>query len=360
MRKKKSCRKSKNLNIFLKRITFIFLLFPVLIIFPLLTNTEEKWYNVYFTSPGITNNPNNPEINFIQKIRNTKKSIYGAFFEITSMPIITELINAKKRGIDIKLVLERDNFFNTETQKLVKADIEIVTDDRNGFMHNKFAIFDKTSIWTGSYNLTYNCGFRNNNNAVFIESIELAAIYFSEFDEMFNGKIFGNKKELSVFQFLRHDNVYVDGNQINIYFSPEDSIEDIIVEKLKNAKLSVYFMIFSFTSEKIRDQLIKLHKNGVKVCGIFEKTGSNSKYSEYKILKLEGIKVYLDKNKYRMHHKVIVIDGNDVITGSYNFSNNANKINDENLIIIQNKRISDLYVDEFNKLTGPEKGFIKK
>ena len=51
-----------------------------------------------------------------------------------------------------------------------------------------------------------------------------------------------------------------------------------------------------------------------------------------------------------MHHKVIVIDGKKVITGSYNFSKSANKKNDENIIIIDNADIANQYLDEFKRL----------
>jgi phosphatidylserine/phosphatidylglycerophosphate/cardiolipin synthase-like enzyme len=109
-------------------------------------------------------------------------------------------------------------------------------------------------------------------------------------------------------------------------------------------------MAFSFTSDKIGEEIIRQFKNGVKVYGIFEKIGSNTKYSEYTKMKLEKIPVKLDKNRYRMHHKVIVIDGQIVVMGSYNFSESANNQNDENILIIDNNEIAAEYLQEFNRL----------
>ena len=265
--------------------------------------------------------------------------------------IIDELINAKKRGIDIRLVLERDNINKKGMRDLVKSGIDIVTDDRSGLMHNKFAILDNKLVWTGSYNLTFNGAYKNNNNAIEIYSKELVHIFLDEFNEMFNDNIFGNRKEYEIFSIFKSKNYCsIENSEIYAYFSPEDNIEDIIIDRLNKAIATIHFLVFSFTSDNIGETLISLHKNGIKIYGIIESIGSNSKYSEYNKLKIEGISVIKDKNKHRMHHKVIIIDGHILITGSFNFSKNANYKNDENIIIINNKEIAGKYMMEFNTL----------
>ncbi|MFH0975306.1 MAG: phospholipase D-like domain-containing protein [Spirochaetota bacterium] len=319
------------------------------------TAFSENWWNVYFTSPEKKTNASlkseTPERAFIRNIKNARKSFYGAFFDINSKPIIDELLIAHKKGIDVKLVIEKDNYRKKEIKELVSAGIEIVTDRKKGLMHNKFAVIDGRIVWTGSYNLTYNDEYKNNNNAIEINSPDVANIYLNEFNEMFVNKIFGNKREYGVFPSFRNKYyVKINHTDINVYFSPDDNIERIILERLKKAKESVYFMAFSFTSDKIADAMIALKKSGIKVSGIIEKIGSNTRDSEYIKLQLEGINVKLDKNKYRMHHKVIIIDKKLLITGSYNFSRNANEKNDENIIILNNKDIINLYIVEFFKL----------
>jgi phosphatidylserine/phosphatidylglycerophosphate/cardiolipin synthase-like enzyme len=109
-------------------------------------------------------------------------------------------------------------------------------------------------------------------------------------------------------------------------------------------------MAFSFTSDKIGEAMINSHKRGVRVSGVFEKRGAKTKYSEYIKMRVEGIPVKMDKNRYNMHHKVIIIDDELVITGSYNFSKNASKRNDENVIMIRNKKIASQYLAEFNRI----------
>jgi len=58
----------------------------------------------------------------------------------------------------------------------------------------------------------------------------------------------------------------------------------------------------------------------------------------------------LDRNQHAMHHKVLIIDERLVITGSYNFSKNADRRNDENIIIIDNPEIAAEYLAEYRRL----------
>jgi phosphatidylserine/phosphatidylglycerophosphate/cardiolipin synthase-like enzyme len=331
------------------------ILFFLIILIPLtILSKDPAKIKVYFTNPKIRNHykyRNNPENAFINLIRSSHFSFSGSFYDISSPYIVNELIIAKKRGVNIKLVTEKDNSDKISIRKLIDSGIQIVTDNRSGLMHNKFAISDGNIVWTGSYNITTNGAVKNNNNAIEISSKDLAEIFISEFNEMFYEKIFGNKKEIGPFSSLQKKYyVKIDNTNINAYFSPEDNIEKIILKRINKAKKSIHFMAFSFTSDKIGEAIIKKSKQGIKVKGIFEARGSKTRYSEYIKMKIEGIPVKKDKNRYVMHHKVIIIDGVRVITGSYNFSKNANKNNDENIIIIDNKKIADKYIREFYKL----------
>lgn len=92
-------------------------------------------------------------------------------------------------------------------------------------------------------------------------------------------------------------------------------------------------------------------KSGVDVRGVFE-ARQVDQHSEYEKLAEAGLPVVKDGNSGAMHHKVIVVDEETVITGSYNFSKNAEKRNNENLLIIKgNREIAAAYLAEFEKIT---------
>lgn len=316
-------------------------------------SAEKKWA-VYFTTPGIKKSkemrPNEALIKFIDS---TKENLYGAFFEIDSYSISNAFIRAQKRGVDVKIVTDSDYINNGPLKKMIKNGIQVIQDNRSAFMHNKFAIADSQYVWTGSFNITDNGSFRNNNNAIWFNSSDLYKIYLAEFKEMYDYKIFGNKKEEIVFPFLKSKYyVKIDDMQINVYFSPDDNVRKNILNRIRKSKKSIYFMAFSFTDDEIGEEMIKARKRGVEVKGVFEARGAGSQYSEYTKMKLENIDVRKDKNKYNMHHKTIIIDEEWVITGSYNFSVNASKSNDENIIMIKNPDIAGKYLAEFKRVYG--------
>lgn len=99
--------------------------------------------------------------------------------------------------------------------------------------------------------------------------------------------------------------------------------------------------------------LVIKHMEGIDVQGIFDKT-QNSKYSQYSFLAYQGIPVSLDTNPKFLHHKVFIIDNETVITGSFNPSSNADKSNDENVIILEDKELASLYVKEFLSLQNTQ------
>ena len=109
-------------------------------------------------------------------------------------------------------------------------------------------------------------------------------------------------------------------------------------------------MAFSFTNEKIADALIKKEKLDIK--GIFDSVESANKFSQFKRLQDFGMKVQKDMNKYKMHHKVFVIDNETVATGSFNPTASADTKNDENLLVIHDKKIADAFLKEFDGLWG--------
>ena len=316
--------------------------------------SAQGWYELYFTEPQKNNRKTSfspPETALISLIDSAKSNIDGAFFEIGSLNVADAFIRAQKRGVAVRLVTDDRNTKKTAYKRVISAGIPVVDDGKKGLMHNKFAIVDGKTVWTGSYNITDNCAYRNNNNAIRIDSPQLASIYEAEFNEMFEDKIFQNRKESKAVSILSNPYyVKIGDTNINAYFSPDNDIENILVKRISKAKRSIYFMAFSFTSDPIGEAMIAAYKKGVKVEGIFEKNGSNTAESEYNKMIVEGIPVALDVNKKNMHHKVIIIDENIVITGSYNFSRNASRKNDENVLIIENPEIAARYVAEFRSL----------
>jgi phosphatidylserine/phosphatidylglycerophosphate/cardiolipin synthase-like enzyme len=146
--------------------------------------------------------------------------------------------------------------------------------------------------------------------------------------------------------------VLVGNVRIECFFSPEDRVLKAVIRTVNEAKATIDFMAFSFTSQEIAEAMASRVNKGVRVRGLFEGRNANSQYSQDDFLEQKGAKVYLDENEDNMHNKVIIVDTETVITGSYNFSDNAEKNNDENLLILHSTDIATKYEQEFNRLTG--------
>ena len=89
--------------------------------------------------------------------------------------------------------------------------------------------------------------------------------------------------------------------------------------------------------------------------GVFETTGSNTPFSEYGKMKQAGLDVYQDGNPYVMHHKVILLDDRVTIFGSFNFSENADKDNDENLLIVTDPAFTAQFEQEYQRVLAVAK-----
>ena len=136
---------------------------------------------------------------------------------------------------------------------------------------------------------------------------------------------------------------------LGIYFSPNGGCERQVIEWIGRANRSIHVLIYSFTLDSISDALIEAHNRGVEVKVVFEKN-QITRYSEYQKLKAAGVQVRNDTNSGYMHDKVMIIDGLIVLTGSFNWSANAEKRNNENLIIIESVYVASIYEEEFYRI----------
>ena len=297
-------------------------------------------FEVYFTTPD-----NHIENHLIEKINGAKSSINLAVFEFDLDNVKNALIKAHQRGVRVQIVYDDEHTKDDpQMTELISSGIKAIPDERSAFMHNKFFVIDSLCVWTGSFNLSVNASTKNNENAIYLCDQKLAQNYETEFSEMFVGN-FGSKSPANTpFQLL---NLFDSPSQN--YFAPEDQVMDKVIREVSRAKVSVHFMAFSFTDDDLGDALKNLQNNGVNVIGIFESRGADTDSSECQKLLRGGSDVRLDGNPYTFHHKVIILDGHLVIFGSFNFSQNANQSNDENLLIIDSQNLATSFEEEFQK-----------
>ncbi len=314
--------------------------------------TEEAWYAIYFTDPGAEFPEGGADEALAAAMDAARASVDVAVYELDLATIGEALIRAHQRGVKVRLATESDNMDEEAVQALKDAGIPVLGDRREGYMHNKFTVIDRYEVWTGSMNYTANDVYRNNNNLMRIRSVELAQDYTTEFEEMFVEDLFGARDHAA----NPYPSLTIHGTPVEVYFSPDDGVAAHILEQIGQAQESVCFLAYSYTSDAIGDAMLERAKAGVSVAGVFEKLQVKANTGdEYDRLRMAGLDVWLDATPRNMHDKVIVIDRETVITGSYNFTQRAETLNDENALIIHNAAIAALYQAECEKLLAQAK-----
>lgn len=159
---------------------------------------------------------------------------------------------------------------------------------------------------------------------------------------------------LSFFLFPLHQISYATDLTLNntpaqVYFSPKGGCTEAIVRQIANAKSEILVQAYSFTSVPIAKALIDAHKRGIKVEAILDKSQRTEKYTSATFLANSGIPTLIDDRHAIAHNKVIIIDRETVITGSFNFTKAAEERNAENLLIIRNKDLARIYLENWYK-----------
>lgn len=134
-----------------------------------------------------------------------------------------------------------------------------------------------------------------------------------------------------------------------IYFSPNGGCTKAIVNEITNAKSEIYIQAYSFTSAPIAKALVAAHKRGIKIEAILDKSNVTGNYSSATFLKNAGIPVFIDSQHAIAHNKIIIIDKEIVITGSFNFTRAAEEKNAENLLILKSQELTAHYLSNLEK-----------
>ena len=142
----------------------------------------------------------------------------------------------------------------------------------------------------------------------------------------------------------------------DVCFTPGEDCTTLIVKTISSAKNELLIQAYSFTSAPIAKAVVEAQKRGVKVRVILDKSQFSQKYSASKFLQHENIPVWNDKKVAIAHNKVMVIDDEIVITGSFNFTKAAQFKNAENLLIVYDKKFAAKYKKNwYDRLNVSEK-----
>ncbi len=305
------------------------------------------------------------------RINNAQRSIDVALYSLSGAPgdgIAAALVNAKNRGVKVRVICEYDTRNSNAYTTLINNGIPLINDrfdlinDGVGLHHNKFFVIDARggaadSIWvlTGSWNPTQPGTYDDYQNVVEIQDVALANAYVGEFNEMWGSSTDVPNQGASRFGARKTDNTphrfVIGGKAIESYFSPSDRVTQKIVNTINAAEHSVGFALLTVTRADIANAAIARKNAGKKVRGLLD-NGTDTG-SQYNFLVANGVDMHLKVGAGLLHHKYAIVDAENpnwnavTLTGSHNWSNSAENQNNENTLIIRDGNITNQFLQEF-------------
>ena len=134
---------------------------------------------------------------------------------------------------------------------------------------------------------------------------------------------------------------------VAVYFSPKGGCTDAVVKEIAAARSTILVQAYSFTSAPIAKAIVEAHKRGVDVQVVLDRSNRTEKYSSADFVVHMGIPVRIDAQHAIAHNKIMVIDGQTIITGSFNFTRQAEEKNAENLLVIRDTSLAQKYAENW-------------
>jgi len=288
-------------------------------------------------------------VDFINK---AKSRLEIAVQELESVPITRAIIDARKRKVLVKIVIEQSYLKRSRAKAdpwttggnneenisihnaILRTNIDIKVDYNTSIFHQKFIIRDCEAVLTGSTNFTLTGTHKNLNHIVIVNDVRAAKIYRKEFTEIQKGH-FGRHNE----GHDRRPTEFVSSHvPIKILFAPDHNPEMEIMKQMLKARKRIDFAIFTFAkSSGIDDTMMRLLDFGMPIRGAFDGKQGAQDWSPLRDLSAKGADLHSVKSTKKLgklHHKLMVLDDEVVIAGSFNYTGPANQLNDENIIIL--------------------------
>ncbi|MGB9561703.1 MAG: phospholipase D-like domain-containing protein, partial [bacterium] len=248
-------------------------------------------WDVYFsqsvdtTFATTTNARGNVDLRQIVKniIDSSSLTIDICVYSISSIQIVRSIINAKNRGVMVRIITDQSTISAPEIDSLEASGIRVISQlfgryTSSSLMHNKFILVDfgdttREVLVVGSFNFT---DIRNADNMIVIRNAHsLMENYYREFNQMWGSTVGIPDSSRSVFERYKSEITphmfTIDGKIVEQYFLPKDSLAEVLRRVIRGAQKEIYFSVYAFTLTDVRDVMRAMHDSiGVVVKGVID------------------------------------------------------------------------------------------
>jgi len=134
------------------------------------------------------------------------------------------------------------------------------------------------------------------------------------------------------------------------YFSPGEDCPRAIIRLMEDARRTADVCVFTITDDRLTGALLDAHRRGVAFRVITDNDKAFDEGSDVNRIHQAGVPLRVDRTRFHMHHKFAVIDGQWLLSGSYNWTRGASRDNEENLIVTNEPRLIAAYKGAFERL----------
>jgi phosphatidylserine/phosphatidylglycerophosphate/cardiolipin synthase-like enzyme len=324
-------------------------------------------------------------IRFIGCAKDETWAIHGMFYEFQYQPVLEALGKASATGAEVFIRYEQQSYKDENNHTIDLAGIRDICEPqkiRKGIRHNKFMVLSHKGVargvWTGSTNISAGGIFGHSNVGHVIWNQTLAEAYLRYWnalsdEDVTHGKLrkFASDQQATPADLPPEDSV-------TVLFSPRDEYDNTTTcetlawyaKLLKSAKHlacmtfafnfdpvfqnavngdsdSVNYLVFDKNLEELQTTEFRYSKNTVVAAGAILHAGDLENF-------IGEVLTGFNKNRY-IHDKFLLVDplSEDpiIITGTANFSEPSQEMNDENMLVIRgDTRVADIYFGEFMRI----------
>jgi len=300
-------------------------------------------------APCAWDDPRGVEARAVRFIDGAQGTLHAALYELSLPSVSAAMVRARARGVEVGLHLESDNLDAPRERRclgmLREAGVVPTVDGRSSRMHHKFMVADARAVWTGSANLTWTGAHLHFNEALVLHDPRIAAAYERAWRQLSDGG-------------------RADGDGEDHAFTPAGR-RRILLGTVSAATQKLQVAAFSLTDIALTRALIEARRRGVDVLVFLDRAQSRGRAGSaalallveggvtVRVGSLVGHRDLLTRfalpaaQDVKIHHKLLVADGDVVVTGSANFSESGLGVNDEDLVRV---RAAQAYAPLLEKL----------
>lgn len=135
-----------------------------------------------------------------------------------------------------------------------------------------------------------------------------------------------------------------------VYFSPGPDCRIAIEQAMETALDELLICVFTISDDRLSDAIQRAHRNGLTVKVLSDNDKMDDRGNDIERLAASGVDVRIDRSPEHMHHKFMVVDGQTVLTGSYNWTRSAETRNEENLVVLDDPFLAGRFAEEFERI----------